>query len=500
MSDSNSYMGMFQIGGLASGIDTKSIVEKLMEIETQPLKKVQTNFDELKYKQKSWTEINDKLQGFWDYMTTFSFQKNLIPKKAESADTDKVEATALSTSSNIDFYVKTTQLASSSYIKGTADSAITTASTLSDLSALDGDTLTFTVDGNAVTLNIKDDGTGDLKTTDTIQTLTDVINSKTDSNMIFEDGQVFVLNKNTGDKSLQIDSSNANILDKLFSTGTATTLTDVANGVTGSNANVEISFDGSTTHMTLTESSNNFNFNNVTLNIKSVDTSFTKISVSQDIDKSVEKIKEFVDKYNDVMNFLYDKLNENKVTDKAESDMTDEDKMKGLLKGDSNLENLFYKIKNIGYSQLNLVNNTNDYTSLYSIGVSSGDLEGNYSNTEKGLLSVDEEKLKEALNNNAHDVWNLFALNDLNNEEYGIGTQLKNYLWDTTKFGGYIDQISGTTGTIGVQMRSLAKEMVTMLDNVHKKEAYYNMKFSAMEQAINNMNSQGSYISQAFSK
>ncbi len=57
-----------------------------------------------------------------------------------------------------------------------------------------------------------------------------------------------------------------------------------------------------------------------------------------------------------------------------------------------------------------------------------------------------------------------------------------------------------TTGTIGTEMRDIAKRMTSLVDQLQRKEAYYWQKFSAMEQSVSQMQAQGSWIASAFAK
>ncbi len=66
-----------------------------------------------------------------------------------------------------------------------------------------------------------------------------------------------------------------------------------------------------------------------------------------------------------------------------------------------------------------------EFKSLLSIGIGSGDTGRNYESTMKGLIKLDEDKLREALNNNPEDVWKLFATNDKTNEKYGVAQKYR---------------------------------------------------------------------------
>jgi flagellar hook-associated protein 2 len=263
---------------------------------------------------------------------------------------------------------------------------------------------------------------------------------------------------------------------------------------------VEFDFDGNgVADLTKTTWGNTIDYNGITLNLKSISTNWVDVQVTQDADATYEKITEFVDKYNEIIGYIYDKLNEDAVESNNGETLSEEDKLKGILKGDSNLEDIFYKLRDIAYGVVSWTSDVDSqYNSLYQIGITSGDAGGTYQNTMKGILDINEDKLKEAIQKNAEEVWKLFAYEDDNNK--GIAIKFKDYIWETTKFGGTIDQISSSTGTIGLEMRDIAKRMTSLIDQLQRKEAYYWQKFSAMEQSISNIQQQGSWIASAFAK
>ena len=744
MADYSGSLGMFQMSGLASGMDINSIISKLMEIEQRPLDRKQEKFNELKYKQMAWKEVDSKLEEYHDYLATFRLQSNLIPKSASSTNESILTATAPTTASNTTFYTKVINLATGTKIEGgysinqkdasgtdKIDPAVTQFQDLSynatptagdytikvkrasgtwqdvqitvndtdtindilgkintdaDLNAtydtttgkvtidLSGGTATEITLGSSsdtanldevfnftdstfntttktlvsskpiwypsstkslsdlglstdyysleinnsginiskddsiqgivnkinklsqtsktdaygltqfseltndvtptsgtytikaldsssatldtVTLNINDSSTiddilsqinassylsakfsngkleisaesstntvslgdsGDTSNFDEVFNLDDAVwdsdNKKYDSSTSVlvpstdvrawideSTGKLNIQNTNGGPKSLEV-SGDDDLLDILGLNGTNTQ-------TTGKAAEVEISVnsDGSDA-MTLTSEDNSIEYNGVTLNLvsQSADTGtasdFTQISVSQDVDSSIEKIKEFIDKHNEIMEFLYDKLHEKKITDKDEKDMTDEDKMTGMLKGDNTLEDIFYKIRDNVYQSLSWSGSGSTYTNFKDIGITSGDSGSSYENTTKGLLDLTfENDLKSALQSNPTDVWKLFGLNDTTNEDYGYVTSLKSYLWETTKYNGTIDTVSGTNGTIGKEMHYLAIDMADMIEVLEHKQLYYTQKFSAMEAAINKMNMQAGYMMQQTAK
>ncbi|WP_113073874.1 flagellar filament capping protein FliD [Petrotoga sp. 9PW.55.5.1] len=488
----NPYIGTFQLTGAVSGMDTGAMVEKLMEIEQQPLLRAQEKFDTLQYKQKLWMEVDNKLEDFYDSLINFKLKGNLIPKSAFSSDETVLTASARADAIDTTFYLKVNSLASQTVLLGEGiDSDITKKSSIGEVISATGDS-TFTIHKGSDSVEITvSDG----------ETIQDLINKINESSIGVEarfddkNGKFFLINKENGDINISV-SAEADSHGELLLT--SLNLNGTPNLTLGSYAEVELSFNGSTsvtTYSNLTE--NSLDIFDTTVNLESTSSNFVKVSVEQDIDKSVEVIKEFVDKYNETINYIYDLLREDKVTGKAEDEMTEEDHMKGMLKGDRNLENIFYKLRNMVYSSTDI--SDSQYNSLFQIGISSGDFGAGYEKTMKGLLSVDEDKLREALSNDAESVWKLFATNDKDNNKFGYAQSIQNYLFDVTKFNGYIDQVSGTNGTIGNEMRRIAKEMTSLLERLQRKEARYYAQFSAMEQAMQQLNMQGMFIQNAFS-
>lgn len=488
----NPYLGSFQIPGIVSGLDTASTVSKLMEIEMQPLNRAQEKFDTLNYQQKVWMQIDKKLEEFYDFLIEFKLQGNLIPKKAVSSNEKVLTASSSADADNATFYLKVNSLASPSVLIGEEiDSNITKKSTLgSILGSNDTEDIKISIKKGTSSKEIS------LSSSDTINDLIKKIDdSGAGVSAKFDEvnGKFFIISNKNGPEEIEItaeeDSLGQLLLTNLKLNNENITL--------GSYAKVELSFNGttpSTTYKNLTE--NTINIFGTTIELKSLSyDEYVKVSVEQDVDKSVEAVKQFVDKYNETITYIYDLLHESKVTNKAAEDMTEEDYMKGLLTRNRNLENIFYNLRNIVYSSTNV---DGEFRSLLSIGISSGDTGRNYENTMKGLLKLDEDKLREALSKNPEDVWKLFAINDKTNGKYGVAQNIQNYVYEVTKFNGYIDRIAGTNGTIGNQMRRLAKDMTTLLDKLQRKEAYYYNKFAAMEQAIQKLTIQGAYIQNAF--
>ena len=55
-----------QFGGLATGLDTSSIIDQLMNIERQPLARLEADKTSLNNRLKAFTELDTRLKSFSD--------------------------------------------------------------------------------------------------------------------------------------------------------------------------------------------------------------------------------------------------------------------------------------------------------------------------------------------------------------------------------------------------------------------------------------------------
>ncbi|MEN3043561.1 MAG: flagellar cap protein FliD N-terminal domain-containing protein [Fervidobacterium sp.] len=94
-----------QIGGAVSGLDTQSIIEKLIEIEAIPLKRLNDKYLQYNNLQKAYQKVSDKIRDFYNYLGNFSLQATLIPKNAVSSSnilTAKASAAAQEGTYNVE--------------------------------------------------------------------------------------------------------------------------------------------------------------------------------------------------------------------------------------------------------------------------------------------------------------------------------------------------------------------------------------------------------------
>lgn len=250
--------------------------------------------------------------------------------------------------------------------------------------------------------------------------------------------------------------------------------------------------------------SNTMDIDGVKITISETTSDPTTITMTEDASSLLDSIKSFVEDYNVMIEFVNGLTKEDidsdyqPLSDEQKEDMTEaqiktwEDKAKsGVLRGDSILKSISSKLHSI------MTGLTVSRTSLYSIGISSAGY------GENGKLQIDEAKLKEALQTKGSEIKELFT------SDKGIANSLNDIFIGATKTSG----VKGTRGTLvevaGVassmsdtensiydQIKRTNKTIKTMQTRLTAEESRLWRRFTAMETAINNLNSQSSILSQ----
>lgn len=284
----------------------------------------------------------------------------------------------------------------------------------------------------------------------------------------------------------------------------------------GKDANVEVT-DTFNQTKSLTYSSNEFTVDGVKFKINDVTTTPVTVSGTKDTSKLVDKLKEFVKEYNEVIGKITTKLNEKKdlnykpLTEAQKADMTDEQiekwetKVKqGILKRDNDLTSITSQLR---YAFYDSINGTN--LNITSLGIDfSNDVD------KAGQLVIDEDKLSKSLADNSEDVVKLFTQSapsgttdkkEIYNNS-GIFQRIKTILNDSVmtssssflKKVGYEGTSTYVSNDITTDLLKREKQISLMESNLKDRQTNLYKKFAALETAMNNYNSQSSWLSQQF--
>jgi flagellar hook-associated protein 2 len=265
-----------------------------------------------------------------------------------------------------------------------------------------------------------------------------------------------------------------------------------------------------------TRKTNTFVINGVTFNLTGTSATATDITISRNTNDIYETIKTFIDSYNETIEAINTKLTEDRdndykpLTDAQKEAMNESDielwegkARNGLLRSDSLLTRIVNTMRKSLYDQVTSVTDTS-HDRLTDIGITTSSFY-----QSRGKLVIDEAKLKEALENNFDDVVTLFtnASTSTDNitkyEENGLMVRLYNNLVSgisdlTTKAGQDNSYSLFDSSLLGKEMTQLDRKISDWEDRLQDMEERYYSKFSALETAMDKMNSQSMWISSMF--
>ncbi|ERH57250.1 MULTISPECIES: flagellar hook-associated protein 2 [Bacillus amyloliquefaciens group] len=494
-----------RITGLNSGLDVDSLVKKLMDAEKQPLNKLNQQKQTLEWKRDAYREMNTQIADM--YSTTFNnmlMSTNWNKKTVTSSDSS-VSAAAVSAEQNISTSMSVQQLATPTTYKSSGAINFTSGQS---------QTLKFNVTNPGETKPTEVNVT--IAATDTIDDVISKLNSsglgvtalkeKISNGTDYVDTIAFTSNKTGEGFTLAAgdDATKSFLKDQLgFAVDDATNeLTANAEG-----KNAKFTFNG----LEMTKTSNNFTINGIKYTLNSVTDSNKTVTINSttDTDGIFDNIKDFVDKYNTLIKSANAKVTESKyrdykpLTDEQREAMTDkqieqwEAKAKsGLLRSDSTLQNGLAEMRLDLYSTVTI---DGKKYQLADFGIETSD-----SYTDQGKLVIkDEAKLKQKITENPALVAKLFNADSpdtaktKNPEEQGIARRLKDTL---NKMQTQISKQAGTESSVSTSFaigKSL-NEIETNISNMKTKlddiETRYYKKFSALDTALEKLNSQSSYL------
>lgn len=563
-----------RIGGLASGFDTEGTISKLMESEKVRYNKFYQTRQTNLWKKEAYNSFNKDLASFVNsssksleitrnsYGSIFESSRNAMTwlKKGTTSDSAIANVSVGSGATTGSYTLEVDELARG--VKGVSTADLRIADPNPDMDKQYWNASGNVVKDGKIKIEVKDSA-GQIQTVN-IQysngdklsdVFTKIRNAKyTDSvtgdqvsvNLnIYSDsgsGKLFVSTKATGANSYlkmtDLDSSGNPLVGEglIYNMGIEGNGQKITDGMQGQDAEVKI--DG----VSLTYSSNQFSFNNMNISI-SKKTSGTPIelTVAINVDEAYNKIKEFVDSYNKLVDSVNKKTSEKiyrdykplledqrKTMNEDDIKLWDEKSKSGLLKQDSLLSGVVSGVRKWIYEEVEGASGS--YNSIYQVGI---ETTSNYK--EPGKLQINETKLKAALANDPDSVMDVLFKNadnvssdekDMTSAQVNTKRQssgIVNRIYDeiisgmkkiVTKSGAGDDPsllrsvqatilleftIKGAYGRgnesfLDRDIDNNEKVMASELERLHTRETSYWNRFTAMEKAISNMNSQSSWI------
>lgn len=465
---SSSYMGQY------TGI-TSDTIDQLLQSDELRKTVIQNKIDKINTKSQAWTDISTRLGNLTSKLEVLQDAATYQTKKTTSSDDTiaTISGTSDSLEGSYDLVVK--QLATASKITGGVVSKADGTTKISTKDALGySGKLTITngaTDGSDTALSVEID----VKATDSLKDIANAINNAKDPSdstgtkgaglkATIVNNQLVVTSEEMGDRTLTIGGD---LKDSL----------GFANSQTKRGQNAKFTLDG--IEMERNSNSPTDVIDGVTLNFKKADASKTiTLGLTNDTDKELSAVKDFVSQYNSVMSFLSEKMD---VGDPSKSDNTT-----GALAGDSTLISLQSKLQStvLGGKSVN--------------GVSASTL--GLSVDRNGTLSLDETKFKAQLAKNPNAVKDFFFVDT--STKYAAE---KNGTGYTADFKAVIDRYtstkSGSEGVISLrkssyqsEIKDYNKQIERITEQIATKRARYVTMFTNLDTAIGNLQSQFSYF------
>ena len=465
---SSSYMGQY------TGI-TSDTIDQLLQSDELRKTVIQNKIDKINTKSQAWTDISTRLGNLTSKLDVLQDEATYQTKKVTSSDDTiaTISGTSDSMEGSYDLVVK--QLATSSKITGGVVSKADGTTKISTKDALGySGKLTITngaTDGSDTALTVEID----VKATDSLKDIANAINNAKDPSdstgtkgaglkATIVNNQLVVSSEEMGDRTLTIGGD---LKDSLGFRDSQTTKGQSA----------KFTLDG--IEMERNSNTPTDVVDGVTLNFKKADASKTiTLGLTNDTDKELSAVKDFVSQYNSVMSFLSEKMD---VGDPSKSDNTT-----GALAGDSTLISLQSKLQStvLGGKSVN--------------GVSASTL--GLSVDRNGTLSLDETKFKAQLAKNPNAVKDFFFVDT--SSKYSTE---KNGTGYTADFKAVIDRYtstkSGSEGVISLrkasyqsEIKDYNKQIERITEQIATKRARYVTMFTNLDTAIGNLQSQFSYF------
>ena len=529
--------GGLKMGGLATGLDTDDIIKKMLAGQQAKIDKAKQERQQIQWKQEMYRDIikdvKDLQNTYFDIMSkdNLASEKAFYDYEVKSSNESVITASAGQGAIDGNYTVKVEQLATGARASKKLDGA-TNSSKLKEL-GMPTSNFTITIDSKEFKVNL------DKGEESTVDDLVNAIKSATDGKEKLSNYVNVSFSEIS--KDLIIETKETGKAQKMSINGTSVFGTDFS--VEGQDAKITVTTPQGGTG-TVTNAKNNFTLDGITFNLKGASSGETvNLNVTKDIDKTFDRFKEFIDKYNSLVGNIKGKLTEKKaysykpLTEEQKKEMKEDDIKKweekakqGILRNDPNLEKMLRELRGTFFAAVDGagesfgrhigLDTTNDYKTA-----------GQIKFTEGG-----EEKFKKALLERPEDIMNLFTkkpdknfLKEIENnkslsqaekdkkiyDNSGIFTRMDNILRNyvgapgttlnssiLTKYANKQEDHS-TTGAIGAnnlpdqiyRKDNLIKELDKKL---REREERLYKQFATLEKAMTKYNAQAGWLSQQF--
>jgi flagellar hook-associated protein 2 len=440
----------FSLSGLASGLDTNTLITQLMAIERQPRVRLDQDQAVVQARQSALRDIATRLRnlktvaadlrlpGIWSDTQT-----------VESSDTTKVTAERLGGTGPGGYNVEVISLARA-----------------------EQRTYAFTPSAAATTITIGGKDV-EIPANATLDDAVASINSTSDV-------PVYATNVNG---SLVLSSRLTGAANGFTATG-ASIAEDTAKAKLGADASYKIDgVDGTSSSNVIggVGSDATVTVPGLKLTLKGPTSSPVTVTVGApgpDQDAIKAKVKGFVEQYNSTVDFIRSKLTEERVA----NPQTTADRLKGVLRGDTELNGLLTQLRSTFSTLVGA-----DGKTLRDIGISTGATTGDGTVSKdaiQGKLVLDEAKLADALKAGVGSVRALIGAD-------GLAQAIDGLVDPVTRSDGVLDQRIASADT---DLKDIRDRMSVLDQRLATREAALRRQFTTLETVLSQAQSRNAAV------
>lgn len=484
-----------RLTGFSGALDTDTLIKDLMKAERIPLDNVLRKKQLTLWQREDYRSMNTALLSFRTAVNDLRFESSFQTVKASSSNSGVLEVASGGANPSLS-QVNVSKLATSATIVGGQ-----VAQSPTDPVTVSG-TVTITGASGSADITI----TSGTSTIDTIVKDINNNSAKTGVKASFDrtTGVLYLSSNSTGSSSkIEITSSGTNALAQVFQLDTSKL------SVTGGDA--EFTVNGGAV---IKSNSNSVTINGAQVTLRG--SGEATISAVTDRSAAIDKVKDFVTKYNEIIDLFstatstkrnrdYQPLTteEKSAMSEGEIELWEKKARAGTLYQDSLLTGALGSFRSALYTPLEL-SDTSQLDMLSDIGIK---VKSDW--RENGKLEIDEAKLTEAINTRFDEVVQLFTKTSdtvadtpenakKRRGELGFAERIyeeitKQLTSFTKKIGsGSIEALDDSV--LGKQLKELGNRESDLERKLEDIETRYYKRFSAMEQAIQKLNNQSSWL------
>ncbi|BEM14418.1 flagellar filament capping protein FliD [Serratia bockelmannii] len=459
--------------GLGSGLDLNGLLDKLTKAEQQRLTPYTTKQSSYNAQLTGYGTLKGALEKFDNLSKEMAKEDFFKATTATEHDAFKITTNAKAVPGN--YVVEVKKLAQAQ--------TLTTQAKVSDQGAKLGTegatdrSLTITA-GNPpkeTKIPLSDDQTSLLELRDAINGAKAGVTASI-MRVGDNDYQLAISSSTTGENnkiSLQVDNDKqlGDILNYNATRGTSTAMKQ-----TVAPQDAELVVNGTEIKRSTNSISDALQGVTIDLKTKTKDTEPQNLVISTNTAGTTDKIKEWVDGYNALLD-TFNALSKFTPVKTGEAP----NPSNGPLLGDNTLRGVQSSIK----SALSAAQDNPDLKGIGNLGITT--------NTKTGKLEIDSAKLKKAMDEKPDQVSNFFAGNG---KDTGMATEIHNEIQSYIKSGGIIEN---STKSINTNLDRLNSQITTVTASIQSTIDRYKQQFVQLDTMMSKLSGTSDYLKQQFS-